>query len=207
MIKIPHQDQMFRQITTLSLVAIIFLFSPQLISAQSKAEIGDITVTAAKSPDFSVGSGLKEPKGVRKDWLQIDVSFTVTSRDRDDFINDLEIRFFVLPKSADKKYLKLYTATVKHVDVLKGEELHSAVYLSPNSLARIYGKGKKPNPRDLWVAVEIHSGSLIGGDVTDGKSSRWWQKEDAPRDGSMLRPKSKTPFAHLWFDSYAETRD
>ena len=145
---------------------------------------------------------------MRKDWLQIDVSFTVTSRDRDDFIDDLEIRFFVLPKSADKDYLKLYTATVKHVDVLKGEELHSAVYLSPNSLARIYGKGKKPNPRDLWVAIEVHSGGgIIGGDVTDGRTSRWWQKEDAPRDDSMLRPKSKTPFAHLWFDSYAETRD
>ena len=210
MIKIPHQEQMFRQITPLSLIALTFLFSTKLVSAQTqaKADIGDIAVTAAKSPDFSVGSGLKEPKGVRKDWLQIDVSFTVTSRDRDEFINDLEIRFFVLPKSADKKYLKLYTATVKHVDVLKGEELHSAVYLSPNSLARIYGKGKNPNPRDLWVAIEVHSGGgIIGGDVTDGRTSRWWQKEDAPRDGSMLRPKSKTPFAHLWFDSYAETRD
>lgn len=177
------------------------------LSAQSKAEIGDINVTTAKSPDFSVGSGLKEPKGVRKDWLQIDVSFTVTSRDRDDFLDALEIRFFVLPKSAEKKYLKIYTANVKHVDVLKGEELHSAVYLSPNSLARIYGKGRKPNPRDLWVAVEIHAGELIGGDVTDGRSSRWWQKADAPRDAAILRPKSKTPFANLWFDSYAETRD
>ena len=154
-----------------------------------------------------MGSGLKEPKGTRKDWVQIDVSFTVTSRDRDDFLDALEIRFFVLPKSAEKKYLKLYTATVKHVDVLKGEELHSAVYLSPNSLARIYGKGRKANPRDLWVAVEIHAGQIIGGDVTDGKTSRWWQKADAPRDASMLRPKSKTPFANLWFDSYAETRD
>ena len=103
---------MFRQITPLFLVALIFLFSTKPVSAQAKAEVGDITVSAAKSPDFSVGRGLKEPKGVRKDWLQIDVSFTVTSRDRDDFIDDLEIRFFVLPKSADKDYLKLYTATL-----------------------------------------------------------------------------------------------
>jgi hypothetical protein len=199
---------MSRQITfAISLSALILLFSSSVLPAQSKADIGDITVSAAKSPDFSVGSGLKEPKGARKDWLQIDVSFTVTSRDRDDFMDSLEIRFFVLPKSAEKKYLKLYTATVKHVDVLKGEKLHSAVYLSPNSLARIYGKGKKANPRDLWVAVEIHSGEIIGGDVTDGRTSRWWQKDDAPRDASMLRPKSKTPFANLWFDSYAETRD
>ncbi len=198
---------MTRQITIGILPAVVLLISTTVLPAQSKADVGDINVSTAKSPDFAVGSGLKEPKGVRKDWLQIDVSFTVTSRDRDDFLDALEIRFFVLPKSAEKKYLKLYTATVKHVDVLKGEELHSAVYLSPNSLARIYGKGKKANPRDLWVAVEIHAGELIGGDVTDGRSSRWWQKADAPRDASMLRPKSKTPFANLWFDSYAETRD
>ena len=198
---------MFGQIISVLLCAFVLVFSTSVLPAQSKADIGKITVTAAKSPDFSVGSGLKEPKGMRKDWLQIDVSFTVTSRDRDDFVDALEIKFFVLPKSAEKKHLKVYTATVKHVDVLKGEELQSAVYLSPNSIARIYGKGKKPNPRDLWVAVEVHSGDLIGGDVTDGKTSRWWQNQDAPRDASMLRPKSKTPFAHLWFDSYAETRD
>ena len=172
-----------------------------------KAKVLKPTVSAAKSPDFEVGSGIKEPKGERKDWLQIDVAFQLESSSRDDFIEAVEVRFFVLPKSAEAKYKKLYTAVVNHVDLPKNETLRSCVFLSPNSLARIYGKGKKPNPRDLMVAVEIHAGQLIGGEVTDGKSSRWWQKQDAPTDSSMLRPKSKTPFAYLWFDSYAETRD
>jgi len=172
-----------------------------------KAMVSKPTVSSAKSPDFEVGSGIKEPKGERKDWLQIDVAFRLDSTSRDEFVEAVEVRFFVLPKSAQPKYKKLYTAVVNHVDLPKGETLRSCVFLSPNSLARIYGKGKKPNPRDLMVAVELHSGQLIGGEVTDGKSSRWWQKSDAPTDSSMLRPKSKTPFAYLWFDSYAETRD
>ena len=135
------------------------------------------------------------------------VAFQLDSSSREDFVEAVEVRFFVLPKTAQPKFKKLYTAVVNHVDLLKNETLRSSVFLSPNSLARIYGKGKKANPRDLAVAVEIHAGQIIGGEVTEGKTSKWWQKSDVPTDSSMLRPKSKTPFAYLWFDSYAETRD
>ena len=177
------------------------------VAFAQKAKVLKPTVSTVKSPDFEVGSGIKEPKGERKDWLQIDVAFQLDSSSREDFVEAIEVRFFVLPKTAQPKFKKLYTAVVNHVDLLKNETLRSSVFLSPNSLARIYGKGKKPNPRDLAVAVEIHAGQIIGGEVTEGKTSKWWQKSDVPTDSSMLRPKSKTPFAYLWFDSYAETRD
>ena len=163
------------------------------------------TVSAAKSPDFEVGSGIKEPKGERKDWLQIDAAFQLESSSRDDFIEAVEVRFFVLLNLLMLN-TKNYTLPLLITLTCLKRNFACCVFLSPNS-ARIYGKGKKPNPRDLMVAVEIHAGQLIGGEVTDGKSTRWWQKQDAPTDSSMLRPKSKTPFAYLWFDSYAETRD
>ena len=185
----------------------LFLSVFASVAFAQKAKVLKPTVSAVKSPDFEVGSGIKEPKGERKDWLQIDVAFQLDSSSREDFVEAIEVRFFVLPKTAQPKFKKLYTAVVNHVDLLKNETLRSSVFLSPNSLARIYGKGKKPNPRDLAVAVEIHAGQIIGGEVTEGETSKWWQKSDVPTDSSMLRPKSKTPFAYLWFDSYAETRD
>ena len=185
----------------------LFLSVFASVAFAQKAKVLKPTVSTLKSPDFEVGSGIKEPKGERKDWLQIDVAFQLDSSSREDFVEAIEVRFFVLPKTAQPKFKKLYTAVVNHVDLLKNETLRSSVFLSPNSLARIYGKGKKPNPRDLAVAVEIHAGQIIGGEVTEGKTSKWWQKADVPTDSSMLRPKSKTPFAYLWFDSYAETRD
>ena len=185
----------------------LFLSGFASVALAQKAKVLKPTVSTLKSPDFEVGSGIKEPKGERKDWLQIDVAFQLDSSSREDFVEAVEVRFFVLPKTAQPKFKKLYTAVVNHVDLLKNETLRSSVFLSPNSLARIYGKGKKPNPRDLAVAVEIHAGQIIGGEVTEGKTSKWWQKSDVPTDSSMLRPKSKTPFAYLWFDSYAETRD
>ncbi len=128
------------------------------VAFAQKAKVLKPTVSAVKSPDFEVGSGIKEPKGERKDWLQIDVAFQLDSSSREDFVEAIEVRFFVLPKTAQPKFKKLYTAVVNHVDLLKNETLRSSVFLSPNSLARIYGKGKKPNPRDLAVAVEIHAG-------------------------------------------------
>ena len=48
------------------------------------------TVSSAKSPDFEVGSGIKEPKGERKDWLQIDVAFRLDSTSRDEFVEAVE---------------------------------------------------------------------------------------------------------------------
>ena len=144
-----------------------------------------------------------------KDWIQIAAIFNIDSNSRSDFVDGVEIRFYVLAKSAQEDYRKrLYSAVVKHVDVLKQEDLYSAVYLSPNSLARMYGKGKPINSNDLWVAVELYAGgNIVAGEVTDSETSRWWQRKDVPQDTSMLRPKSKTPFAPLFHDSFAETRD
>ena len=72
-----------------------------------KAMVSKPTVASAKSPDFEVGSGIKEPKGERKDWLQIEVAFRLDSTSRDEFVEAVEVRFFVLPKSAQPKYKKL----------------------------------------------------------------------------------------------------
>ncbi len=175
-----------------------------------KADIKDIAVDSTKSPEFQPGSGVKLQRDKRRDWLQIDVTFKADSPSKGDFIDALEVRFFVLPKSARPEYKKLFSATLKHVDVLKDTELHSAVYLSPNALHRIYGRSVSVNPRDLWVAVEIHAGGeMVGWDATDGKSAKppWWRRTDVPKDSNTLRPKHKTPFAILWYDAYAEVRE
>lgn len=181
-------------------------------SAQRKtaAKIGKISVDSTKSPQLNPGPGVKLQRDKPRDWLQIDVSFVADSPLKEDFINSLEVRFFVLPKSALPAYKKLFSATINHVDILKDTELHSAVYLSPNALHRIYGRAASVNPRDLWVAIEIHAGGeMVGWDATDGKSAKekWWRRTDVPKDTTTLRPKHKTPYALFWYDSYAEVRD
>ena len=192
----------------IALAATVPLAGTAVAQEKFKAEIRKIDVDSTKTPDFNVSSGVKMIRSKPEDWIQVDVTFNIDSNSKSDFVDSLELKFYVLPKSAQKDFLKLYSTTVKHVDVLKQKDLHSAVYFSPTSLARMYGKGRTTNPNDLWVAVEMYAGGeLVGGEVTDGKSSEWWRRKDVPQDTSMLRPKSKTPFSVLFYDAFAETRD
>ena len=64
--------------------------------------------------------------------------------------------FFVLPKSADAKYKKLYTAVVNHVDLPKNETLRSCVFLSQIRWCEV---GKKPNPRMRWLTWKFTLGN------------------------------------------------
>ncbi len=201
---------MSRTVTTLALAASFFSIVAASAQEKIKADIKKLTVDATKTPQVEPGSGVKLIRDKPRDWLQIDVEFQVDSRSREDFINSMEIRFFVLPKSAKPDFKKLFTCTISHVDILKSTDLHSAVYFSPNALQRMYGSSGSANPRDLWVAVEIHAGGkMVGWDATDGKSAKakWWRRTDVPTDSSTLRPKHKTPYALFWYDSYAEVRE
>lgn len=194
------------------LTAGLFFAAIPLTSAQEsvvKVEVIGAVAQTQKSPDFEVGSGIKDVRDNRKDWAQFTTEFMVTGGDRrSDFVSDIEFRYFVLPASAPKETKKLYATTINHVDVPKGEKLYSAVYLSPNAIQKIYGKGRSVNPRDFWVAVEIYvAGKLVGYKISDKQDLRWWRREDVEKDSATLRPKHKTPFRDLWYDVFAEVRD
>ena len=183
----------------------ISIFSAQGQS-DVKAKVAGIASQLTKTPEFEV-SGTKKKRNTPKEWLEVEVGFQVASRAiPGDFVPNVEVKFFVFPKSAtDKSMRKVLTASVQHVNLLKEEELYSAVYLSPNTLARLFGAGKTVNTRDIAVAVEIHAGGkLVGGDATEKKTDRWWQSESLGKIDGFLRPKHKTPFAMLWSDRYAE---
>ena len=170
------------------------------------AKVKGIEAQLTKSPDFEV-SDTREKRSDSKDWLEVEVGFEVESTGKGDFVSGVQVQFFMFPKSAQEKEMrKVLTASVDHVNLLKGETLYSAVYISPNTLARLFGKGKTVNTRDIAVAIEIHSGGIIGGDATEKKSDRWWQGDKIGKMDGFLRPKHETPFANLWYDRYAEVK-
>ena len=90
----------------------------------------------------------------------------------------------------------------KHATEMLGDIVFVEV---PEAGKSIEKEGQAAVVESTKAASDVYS--PISGEVTEGKTSKWWQKSDVPTDSSMLRPKSKTPFAYLWFDSYAETRD
>ena len=83
--------------------------------------------------------------------------------------------------------------------------IYSVAYMSPTTIAKIIGKSKMPSKSDIDVAVEIRSqGTLIAGDKTTSGSKKWWT--ELPQAEGLVLDKTKTPFAPLWWDRYAEVQ-
>jgi len=171
-----------------------------------KVEVSNIEVSLQKTPRLTVEGGTKEKRDTQREWLEVEVEFKADMQGTDDYINELEFSYHIYFKS-DAKVTRIYTATVTHINVPKDETTFSSVYVSPTTLGKIFGKDKKVNPGDVWVAVEVKSqGATVGGKANQKESTAWWKSQNATRVEGMLLNKSQTPFAFLWWDRYPEVK-
>ena len=191
--------------------ALVLFTSPTKSHAQQgpvKVEVGKIIVTAPATPRFSLDGKSSKKRDDQKVWLEVEVQFQAKMAGKDDYIDDLQFDYFVyfdVPARDGKR--NLYTCTVNHINTPKDEEMFSAVYVSPTSLGKIFGKDKNINPNDVWVAVEIKAnGALVGGDATKDAAKKWWNSQVITRVTDVLLNKGQTPFAPLWWDRYPEIK-
>lgn len=163
-----------------------------------------INIEVQKTPRYNV-SGPKEKRDTQKFWVEVEVEFIADKKSgdpNDDFVDPLEFKYFIALKAKDGQ-TKVYTLSVTHTNVLKGEKLYSVAYMSPTAVAKIMGKNATLNKSSIQVAVEIRSGgSLVAGDATTRPSQKWWNS--LPNVDGMVLNKNQTPFAPLWWDRYAE---
>jgi hypothetical protein len=188
----------------------IALVHPGSASAQQgpvSAKVSNIEVTLSKTPRLTIEGGTKEKRDTQREWLEIEVEFQADMANaKDEYVNELEFSYHVYFKS-DAKVTTIYTASVTHINIPVKETTYSSIYVSPTALGKIFGKDKKVNPNDVWVAVEVKSqGAVKGGMANQKESSKWWQSPNASRVEGMLLNKSQTPFAFLWWDRYPEVR-
>ena len=123
----------------------------------------------------------------------------------EEFLDNLEFKYFITIKPKNARDRKVYTLTVPHIDIPKGDQMYSVAYMSPTTIGKIIGKDTTPSKSDIDVAVEVrYKGALVEGDATKSPSSKWWNNM-AQEDGKVLK-KSETPFANLWLDRYAEVQ-
>ncbi len=194
-------------------LAAVLLAAQAGAQAEIKAKVHDIDVEMQETPRYNLSSATTTKRvPVPRKWLQVDVVFEAdSSNTKTDFIDSLQFKYFLIFDTPDKELQKkIFVATIDHVNVPKGEKFYSSVYVSPTSLDRLFGAGKSRtvNARDAAIAVEIHAGGeLVGGDATAKKSSRWWQGKTRTPVTGVVVSKTKTPFAPLWFDIYAEEKE
>lgn len=191
---------------TLALLGASLLAFSSSASAQAvKVDQPKIDITIQKTPRFTV-SGPKEKRDTQKFWIEVEVEFEADQANpKEDFISELEIKYFITMTPKTGEVRKVYTLGVSHVNIPKNEKAYSVAYMSPTTIAKIIGKDKVPSKADIDVAVEIRSqGTLVAGDATKSASKKWWNT--MPQAEGMVLNKSNTPFATLWVDRYVEEK-
>lgn len=161
-----------------------------------------------QSPQIDTGGADKKFKP--KDWLEVEASFKVqmAPEPRSKTADRVLVKWYVAVENPDKpRTFLLLTKDVTHVNVPLNEEVFSSIYLSPASVTRLTGSDRGGKKAVELVGYEI----LINGEKVAQEKNKgpdqWWNKPSdriARSETVPLLNKSETPFAHLWWDRYAE---
>jgi hypothetical protein len=150
---------------------------------------GDFKIRAIRqqqinAPNYS-GSGADlggRPSTLWRSWLKIEVQF----ESQPEWADDVQVKYFVLiGKGRD---VKLFSGEVTHINVAKGSQHYSAMFMHPNTLRR-YGAGQIEA-----VAVQIfHQNRLMDQTSEPPARDRWWEQY-TPVSGYLLAPQD-TPWS------------
>jgi hypothetical protein len=199
--------------------AVLFAALPASATAQTSApvEIKKIEAAFVESPQITAGAYRKARQGQSTPWLEIDVTFDHGDANAPGakVADDLTVNFFILLNNesvdtvnADGKPT-LLTGTVSHADIPYGRGLHTAVFVSPQTLFR-YFNGKVPTSaaqaiKDVGVSISDKSG-VVALNAWKGKpaAGKTWWDDTAPYSQvtGRVMDKNQTPFAALAWDYY-----
>ncbi|MEI7775470.1 MAG: Amuc_1102 family pilus-like protein, partial [Verrucomicrobiota bacterium] len=150
-------------------------------------KIDKILPSVISSPEFNFKGTDKRTEYLK--WFEIEVEFEV---DGVEMVDELTIQYLAEING------KLLPGEVTHVNIPKGRNHFSVMYISPRSLDRVTG-GKQLNPGmigNIWIKIEKQ------GQVLSEKSSQQKPPPNLPRMIGLMVPKSETPFQVLWWDRY-----
>lgn len=180
----------------------------------SEVAITKIEPAFVESPQIAAPGYYKKAGGGRPvPWLAVDVTFDRNTNPKAaKFAEELTFNYYILLKNealtADKKPTCL-TGAVTHVSIPQEKGLHSCIFISPRTLAKLFD-GRVPASAaqaitDAGVTISGKDGLLaslaLKGQVTkDGKG--WWENAAyTPTPGQLLN-KNETPFSPLAWDYY-----
>ena len=194
----------FQRMPGLMVVAATVIGLATLVDAQQPVTIqpGDLRLHSirkdlVRAPDFGGGSGALgggKPSTLYNDWLRIETQFETK---RIDWADDIVLKFYVLMGRDPNS--KLFSGEVKHVNVARGQQHYSAMFVHPNTVRR-YGSG-----RVEAVAVLLFYQERLMGLLSDPPSNeRWWERF-TPIPGYVLNP-LQTPWSVLANERYEEIK-
>ncbi len=163
---------------------------PVVVTARN-VKIEKIAPAVVGTPEFTITNTPPKRSTLQK-WLEIEVEFEIAGVE---LVDELTFKFDVLISG------KLYPGEVTHVNIPKGRERYTVMYISPRNLDRITA-GKQLNAamiENIWITISKQGQALALSSLKD-KNAR--AVPNLPQFPGLLTPKSETPFSVLWTDRY-----
>jgi hypothetical protein len=200
----------------LAALAALLLAAPLQAQIPNEYTITKITPELVNSPRISAPGYNKQVQGRSLQWLEVDVELERKEVDRTapKFAEEATVNFYILLNNAqfnDDKKPTLLTGSVTVVDIPYEKNLHASAFVSPQTLARLFG-GKAPinvttSLVDVGATISTAKGlealATLKGKVDQKEGKGWWDDTTNMTilPGRIL-DKSETPFAHLAWDYY-----
>lgn len=181
------------------------LWLPGRADAQAEHRIRAIGIghTMQQIPEFSV-SGPRTTTFVPQQWLQIEVELDIQTTSPTGYVDRLEVEYFVAVTDATTKRTVLLTDRLVYLEANANERrVFVSAYVSPASLARVTGS-RRPRVSDISAVAAVVTGSGVRepAEASTGGPRDWWKAEGLARQQGLVLPRSRTPFAPLWWDRY-----
>lgn len=157
-----------------------------------------------RSPEFNVNVQNTMPKLSKKprEWALFEIKFETDNK----WIDELAFNYHVMTKGKNdegKEAFSYYTATIRYVDVPKGE--HMSCVAIPPSLVERYGE-----PVALALEITSKNGTVLASESPAGGITlpkEWWKDSKVLDNPALTRrtglvDRSKTPFALVNADDY-----
>lgn len=185
------------KILFLSLLAVGALateaFAQQAPVGPGSVKITKVEISGVKSPEYQIIGG-PQKRYKTGTWLEIEVSFETKVED----IDELTFNYAVLIEKT------LLDGSVTHVNIPKGPEHYSVMYIAPRSLERLVG-GKPFTAASIgnaWITVS-RQGQILDGPATNPKAAyKPTAMPNLPHVAGLLLNKNETPFSPLFYDRY-----
>lgn len=192
------------------MLATAFFSAGMADAQQARVTVEKPTFDDLPSPEFS-GGGKQRPFKP-KDWLEMEAKIKVelAPEPPSKTCERLTVKWYVAVKNPNKAgTFFLLTKDVEHVNVPLNEEIYSSVYLSPASVKFLTGSEKGGKGSVELVGYEVLVNGQKQAEETNKGKTGWWNTSSdriSRTEAVPLLDKPETPFAHMWWDRYAEVK-
>lgn len=157
---------------------------------QGNYEIVKISPAVIRTPIYNF-QGDQRRTGQSEQWLEVEVQFMA----KPDWTEDLTFKYYILLGT------KLLVGEVTHINIPKGRDLNSVMYVPPRNLLRIFEGKPLTTASIVNVGVQmLNKGQLVAEKSFKPSTGPWWQTMQ--QVNGLVLNKNETPFAPLYWDRY-----